>query len=226
MDFNYRFLKGAIAVITPVFATAHDVNSPKGQPDPGKAMDNENPRSSHLLQLSADSEDEDKFATGSITFVGTATVIIRYGGLTILTDPNFLHQGDHVHLGYGLTSERLTNPAIELENLPPIDLVVLSHMHEDHFDKFVQKNLDRNIPIVTTEEAAKSLKKLGFMKRYPLKTWDTLYCRERQYYASGNCHAGAPRPASRREIIAGSNGLHAGFREQEFTAHLQDVHKR
>ncbi|SFU54823.1 hypothetical protein SAMN05216417_106218 [Nitrosospira multiformis] len=39
MDFNYRFLKGAIAVITPVFATAHDVNSPKGQPDPGKAID-------------------------------------------------------------------------------------------------------------------------------------------------------------------------------------------
>ena len=47
-------------------------------------------------------------------------------------------------------------------------------MHEDHFDKLVQKNLDRNIPIVATEKAAKSLKKLGFMKRYSLKTWDTL----------------------------------------------------
>ena len=137
-------------------------------------MNNENAPSSHLLQLPSGSEDANRPATSSITFVGTATVIIRYGDLTILTDPNFLHRGDHVHLGYGLTSERLTNPAIELENLPPIDLVVLSHMHEDHFDKFVQKNLDRNIPIVTTEEAAKSLKKLGFMKRYPLKTWDTL----------------------------------------------------
>jgi L-ascorbate metabolism protein UlaG (beta-lactamase superfamily) len=146
----------------------------KDQPDPGKAMDNENPRSSHLLQLPPGSEDTGRPATGSITFVGTATVIIRYGDLTILTDPNFLHRGDHVHLGYGLTSERLTNPAIELENLPPIDLVVLSHMHEDHFDKFVQKNLDRNIPIVTTEEAVKHLKKLGFVKRHPLKTWNTL----------------------------------------------------
>ena len=137
-------------------------------------MNNENAPSSHLLQLPSGSEDANRPATSSITFVGTATVIIRYGDLTILTDPNFLHRGDHVHLGYGLTSERLTNPAIKWENLPPIDLVVLSHMHEDHFDKFVQKNLDRNIPIVTTEEAAKSLKKLGFMKRYPLKTWDTL----------------------------------------------------
>ncbi len=129
---------------------------------------------SYLLQLPSDQEDADRPATGSITFLGTATVIIRYGDLTILTDPNFLHRGDHVHLGYGLTSERLTNPAIELGNLPPVDLVVLSHMHEDHFDKFVQKNLDRNIPIVTTEEAGKSLKELGFMKRHPLKTWDTL----------------------------------------------------
>lgn len=111
---------------------------------------------SYLLQLPSGQEDADRPATGSITFWGTATVIIRYGDLTILTDPNFLHRGDHVHLGYGLTSERLTNPAIELGNLPPIDLVVLSHMHEDHFDKFVQKNLDRNIPIVTTEEAGKS----------------------------------------------------------------------
>jgi hypothetical protein len=90
MDCNYGFLKDAIAVITPVFATAHDVNSPKGQPDPEKAMDNENSRSLHLLQLPADSEDVNKFATGSITFIGTATVIIRYGALTSLTDPNFL----------------------------------------------------------------------------------------------------------------------------------------
>ncbi|HTJ54534.1 MAG TPA: MBL fold metallo-hydrolase [Nitrosospira sp.] len=111
--------------------------------------------------------------SGSIIFVGTATVIIRYAGLTVLTDPNFLHRGDHVHLGYGLTSKRLTNPAIELENLPPVDLIVLSHMHEDHFDRFVQKNLDRNIPIVTTSEAGEILKELGFMKLYPLKTWET-----------------------------------------------------
>lgn len=55
---------------------------------------------------------------GSVFFVGTATVIIRYAGFTILTDPNFLHAGDHVHLGYGLRSQRRTNPAIEIEDLP------------------------------------------------------------------------------------------------------------
>ena len=46
---------------------------------------------------------------GSIFFVGNATVILRYAGFTILTDPNFLHRGDHVHLAHGMTAARRTN---------------------------------------------------------------------------------------------------------------------
>lgn len=111
---------------------------------------------------------------GSVHFIGNATVLIRYQGLTILTDPNFLHKGDHVHLGYGLHSKRLTNPALELDKLPPIDLVLLSHFHEDHFDKKVQKQLHRDTPIVTTRESSQHLDKLGFTKRIGLSAWDTL----------------------------------------------------
>ncbi|HYH06023.1 MAG TPA: MBL fold metallo-hydrolase [Thermoanaerobaculia bacterium] len=109
---------------------------------------------------------------GSIFFVGTATVILRYGGFTILTDPNFLHKGDHVHLGYGLKSERLTEPAMTLENLPPLDFVLLSHMHGDHFDHVVSDRLDRRVPILTTKHAAASLKALGFERPIALDTWD------------------------------------------------------
>jgi L-ascorbate metabolism protein UlaG (beta-lactamase superfamily) len=109
-----------------------------------------------------------------VQFIGTATVLIRYQGLTILTDPNFLHKGDHVHLGYGLTSQRQTNPAIEFDKLPPIDLVILSHMHEDHFDKLVQERLNRDTPIVTTREASEKLKRLGFQQRFALSDWDKL----------------------------------------------------
>jgi len=113
-------------------------------------------------------------AEGSVQFIGTATVLIRYQGFTILTDPNFLHKGDHVHLGYGLTSERLTNPAIDLDQLPPVDLVVLSHMHEDHFDKLVQEKLAKDTPIVTTKEASEALKKLGFTRTFGLSKWGRL----------------------------------------------------
>jgi L-ascorbate metabolism protein UlaG (beta-lactamase superfamily) len=113
-------------------------------------------------------------ATGEIFFIGTATVLLRYAGFTILTDPNFLHQGDRVHLHYGIRSARKTNPAIELEELPPLDLIVLSHMHEDHFDRLVEQKLDKNLPIITTPHAAEKLKKKGFNANYALPTWDKI----------------------------------------------------
>jgi L-ascorbate metabolism protein UlaG (beta-lactamase superfamily) len=115
---------------------------------------------------------------GSIFFVGSATVIPRYGGFTILTDPNFLHRGDHVHLGYGMTSERLTDPAIDFEQLPKIDFVLLSHLHEDHFDHLVEERLDRAIPILTNPQAAESLREKGFGHAIGIRTWETIAVRK------------------------------------------------
>jgi L-ascorbate metabolism protein UlaG (beta-lactamase superfamily) len=125
-----------------------------------------------LFRLPADSEASPDFSKGSIFFVGTATVIIRYAGLTILTDPNFLHAGDHVHLGYGLTSERLTEPALDIEELPPLDLCVLSHYHGDHFDQIVEEKLDKDLPIVTNPQAVAELEARGFRGGIGLETWD------------------------------------------------------
>ncbi|MDQ6933245.1 MAG: MBL fold metallo-hydrolase [Candidatus Eremiobacteraeota bacterium] len=110
-------------------------------------------------------------ADGSIVFIGTATTLIRYAGFTILTDPNFIHAGDHVHIGYGLRAKRLTNPAIEIEDLPPLDCVVLSHFHGDHFDQVAQARLDKSLPIVTTRHAAGALRSRGFSAAKGLETW-------------------------------------------------------
>jgi L-ascorbate metabolism protein UlaG (beta-lactamase superfamily) len=114
------------------------------------------------------------YATGSIFFVGNATVILRYAGFTVLTDPNFLHRGDHVHLGYGLKSTRLKDPAMELDELPEIDLVVLSHLHGDHFDQEVERRLNRELPIVTTPSAARRLSEKGFRATRGVRTWDSV----------------------------------------------------
>lgn len=112
-------------------------------------------------------------ALGSIFFIGTATTLIRYGGFTILTDPNFLHRHEVVRLGYGLRSRRLTDPALDIADLPPLDLIVLSHFHEDHFDRVAERELDKNVPIVTTRHAAKALGKRGFNTISSLKTWQS-----------------------------------------------------
>ena len=111
---------------------------------------------------------------GSIFFIGTATVILRYGDFTILTDPNFLHAGDHAHLGYGLTAERLTNPAIDIEGLPVLDFCVLSHYHGDHFDQIAEEKLQKDLPIITTEHASSELQEKGFRETVGLKTWESV----------------------------------------------------
>lgn len=110
---------------------------------------------------------------GSIFFIGNATMVIRYGGLSILTDPTFIHKHEQVHLGYGLHSTRLTDPAIEIENLPPLDLVLLSHFHGDHFDQVAERDLNKTLPIVTTPESAKQLEQRGFLHTHPVETWDS-----------------------------------------------------
>jgi L-ascorbate metabolism protein UlaG (beta-lactamase superfamily) len=113
----------------------------------------------------------------SLFFVGTATTIIEYAGLRILTDPNFLHAGDHVHLGPGVGATRQTNPAIDLEELPRIDVIFLSHYHEDHFDREVESKLRRDIPIITTPHAKECLEGKGgesFTNVHALDFWEGL----------------------------------------------------
>jgi L-ascorbate metabolism protein UlaG (beta-lactamase superfamily) len=109
----------------------------------------------------------------TLTFGGTATTLLRLGGFTVLTDPNFLHRGQWVHLGYGLRSKRLTEPAIGPDDLPPLDAVLLSHLHGDHFDGIARRRLDRTVPIVTTRAAARRLTQWGFTEATGLRTWET-----------------------------------------------------
>ncbi len=97
-----------------------------------------------------------------ITFIGNATTLIRLGTFTLLTDPNFLHRGQRAYLGKGLWSRRLREPAMQPDGLPPLDAVVLSHLHGDHFDRVARRRLTRTPPVVTTLHAAGRLEKWGF----------------------------------------------------------------
>jgi L-ascorbate metabolism protein UlaG (beta-lactamase superfamily) len=106
-----------------------------------------------------------------ITFIGNATTLISAGGLTLLTDPNFLHQGQRAYLGYGLVSKRRHNPALRIDQLPSLNAIVLSHMHGDHWDRVAQKGLDHSLPVVTTPHAAKRLRHRGFGNALGLSTW-------------------------------------------------------
>lgn len=106
----------------------------------------------------------------TLTFIGTATTLLRLGGFTVLTDPNFLRKGQRAYLGKGLWSRRLTEPAMQVGDVPTLDAVVLSHLHGDHWDRVARRGLDRGQPLVTTKHAARRLKLHGFQTR-GLDTW-------------------------------------------------------
>lgn len=66
----------------------------------------------------------------SLMFIGTATTILEWEGIRLMTDPNFLRKGDRVQKGPGMSTTRLTDPAIDLYNLPRIDALLVSNYHE------------------------------------------------------------------------------------------------
>jgi L-ascorbate metabolism protein UlaG (beta-lactamase superfamily) len=111
--------------------------------------------------------------TGTLTFLGTATTLIDYGGFTLLTDPNFLHRGQRAYLGKGISSARLTEPALQVSDLPPLDAVVLSHLHADHFDRIARHGLPKSVPVLTTRAAARTLRRWGFVNAVALETWQS-----------------------------------------------------
>ena len=82
----------------------------------------------------------------SAVWIGHATVLLRIGHLTVLTDPVF---SSRVGLGLGLITagpRRLTAAAIPIKALPKIDLILLSHAHFDHLDRPSLVRLPKHIP--------------------------------------------------------------------------------
>lgn len=67
----------------------------------------------------------------TITWLGHASFLLRLGGKTFLTDPFLTGRASPV--GW-FGPERLIPPALSVENLPPIDAIIVSHNHYDHLD--------------------------------------------------------------------------------------------
>ena len=67
----------------------------------------------------------------SITWIGHSTVLIQTAGLNILTDPFFSMRASPFQFA---GPKRIRAPGISVEDLPAIDLVLLSHNHFDHLD--------------------------------------------------------------------------------------------
>ena len=68
----------------------------------------------------------------TLTWIGHATFLIQFSGLNILTDPHFSDRASPVSWA---GPQRVVPPAIDINNLPEIDVVVISHDHYDSLDE-------------------------------------------------------------------------------------------
>jgi Beta-lactamase superfamily domain len=67
----------------------------------------------------------------AITFVNHATFLIQIGGITMLTDPVWSERASP--FGW-IGPRRVRKPGVSFEDLPKIDVILLSHNHYDHLD--------------------------------------------------------------------------------------------
>ena len=68
----------------------------------------------------------------AITWIGHATMLVQANGLNVLTDPMLSERASPVQ-SFG--PKRAQAPGLSIEQLPPIDVVLISHNHYDHLDK-------------------------------------------------------------------------------------------
>ncbi|MEH6448787.1 MAG: MBL fold metallo-hydrolase [Oleispira sp.] len=71
------------------------------------------------------------FNNAQATLIGHSTVLLQYQGINILTDPMF---SERPFLTQSFGPKRYTPVALTIEQLPNIDIIVISHNHYDHLD--------------------------------------------------------------------------------------------
>lgn len=93
-----------------------------------------------------------------LTHIGGPTVLLEIDDWRILTDPTFDVPGRRYSFGFGTSSVKTEPPAIPLEDLGPLDAVLLTHDHHaDNLDD-VGRALLPNIPtVVTTRPGSRRL---------------------------------------------------------------------
>jgi L-ascorbate metabolism protein UlaG (beta-lactamase superfamily) len=101
----------------------------------------------------------------AITWIGHASFLIQFTDLNVLIDPNFAN--------WLFLLKRVKRSGLRIEHLPPIDLVLLTHAHFDHFHKPTLRRLPRSKIGVMPWGVGDLALDLGFERVIELEWWDS-----------------------------------------------------
>lgn len=107
-----------------------------------------------------------------VTVINHDTILVQVDGINILTDPVF---GWRVSPVQWAGPRRVHRPSIELDMLPPIDLVVVSHNHYDHMDTAALKKLSKRDQclVIAPLKNGSFLQRKGVAKTQDLDWWQS-----------------------------------------------------
>ncbi len=114
----------------------------------------------------------------AVTFIGHDTFLLRFplpegGTLSVLTDPIFSERCSPIPF---IGPKRFRPPAYQLADLPPIDVVLVSHCHYDHLDlPSLQAVAQRDNPVVVTAaQTGDLIRKAGLSRVSELDWWQSV----------------------------------------------------
>ena len=104
-------------------------------------------------------------------WIGHATVLINFYGVNILTDPVLSARAGLPVGPLTIGPKRYVAPALRFADLPPIDLILLSHAHMDHFDLATLRRFDRRPLVVTAHSTADLLQRTRLSQHVNELSW-------------------------------------------------------
>lgn len=107
-----------------------------------------------------------------VEWINHSTFLIEVDGTTLLTDPIWSSRCSPLNF---IGPKRLHPPSRALEELPPIDIVLISHNHYDHLDKATVKKLHKlypNILWIVPQGVKKWFSKRGINNVKELSWWE------------------------------------------------------
>jgi L-ascorbate metabolism protein UlaG (beta-lactamase superfamily) len=124
------------------------------------------------ISISRGAPPPERLAVGElrVTFVNHATVLLQIDELNVLTDPIWSDRASPVQFA---GPRRHRAPGIRFEDLPPIDVILLSHNHYDHLDtRTLHRLRRRDAPTIYCPlGVAARLRRLGFHSIVELDWW-------------------------------------------------------
>lgn len=138
-----------------------------------------------------------------VTFINHATVLLQWQGVNILTDPIWSERATPFSW-FG--PKRVHEPGVDFANLPPIDLVVISHGHYDHLDLPTLKQLnEKDFPLFLTGLGNKKLlQDHGIQNVKELDWWQSLIFKKLAITFAPARHFSARWPWDKNETLFGS----------------------